>query len=232
MQMVLGRLRLAVSLRSAWLMSRACRPTCVSPISPSISARGTSAATESMTITSSALERMSMSAISSACSPVSGWAMSSSSTLTPMARRRPGPWRARRRCRRTSRRCAGPRPPRAWPAWTCPTTRGRRSRPRPRGRPPMPRARSRRARRWGSVDADVAVLSPSRMMAPLPNCLSIWPSAISSAVVAVHGGTLLVASWRWCGRGSAVWNGTSVGCDSYRWYLWCLGPPGDPDTRV
>ena len=35
-------------------ISRACRPTCVSPISPSISARGTSAATESMTTRSSA----------------------------------------------------------------------------------------------------------------------------------------------------------------------------------
>ena len=74
-----------MSLRSAWLMSRAWRPMWLSPISPSISARGTSAATESMTSTSSAPERISMSAISSACSPVSGWEMSSSSTLTPMA---------------------------------------------------------------------------------------------------------------------------------------------------
>ena len=49
MQMVLDLLRLAVSLRSAWLMSRAWRPTWVSPISPSISARGVRAATESMT---------------------------------------------------------------------------------------------------------------------------------------------------------------------------------------
>ena len=73
MQIVFDLLRLAVSLRSAWDMSRAWRPTWVSPISPSISARGVSAATESMTTTSSAPERMSMSAISSACSPVSGW---------------------------------------------------------------------------------------------------------------------------------------------------------------
>jgi hypothetical protein len=58
-----------VSLRSAWLMSRACEPMCWSPISPSISALGTSAATESITITSTAPERTSMSAISSACSP-------------------------------------------------------------------------------------------------------------------------------------------------------------------
>src|SRR5207253_2667252 len=63
----------AVSLRSAWDMRRAWRPMCESPISPSISAFGTRAATESMTITSTALERTSTSTISSACSPVSGW---------------------------------------------------------------------------------------------------------------------------------------------------------------
>ena len=72
-----------VILRSAWLIRRAWRPTCVSPISPSISARGTSAATESMTRMSSAPERISMSAISSACSPVSGWETSSASVSTP-----------------------------------------------------------------------------------------------------------------------------------------------------
>jgi hypothetical protein len=45
-----------VSLRIAWLIRRACRPTCVSPISPSISARGMRAATESTTMTSTAPE--------------------------------------------------------------------------------------------------------------------------------------------------------------------------------
>ena len=48
-------------------------PTNESPISPSISARGTSAATESTTTQSTPPERMSVSVISSACSPVSGW---------------------------------------------------------------------------------------------------------------------------------------------------------------
>ena len=72
------------SLRRAWLIRRAWRPTVVSPISPSISARGTRAATESMTTTSMAPERTSMSQISSACSPVSGWEMSTSSISTPM----------------------------------------------------------------------------------------------------------------------------------------------------
>ncbi len=84
MQVVLDLARDPASLRSAWLMRRAWRPTVVSPISPSISARGTRAATESMTMTSMALERTSMSQISSACSPVSGWEMRTSSMSTPM----------------------------------------------------------------------------------------------------------------------------------------------------
>ena len=81
--MVFERLMLPVSLRSACDISRACRPTCSSPISPSISAFGVSAATESTTTTSTAPERTSMSVISSACSPVSGCDTSRSSTLTP-----------------------------------------------------------------------------------------------------------------------------------------------------
>ena len=82
---VLELLSAPVIFRSAWLISRACRPTWLSPISPSISARGTSAATESMTMMSIAPERISMSAISSACSPVSGWETSSESVSTPSA---------------------------------------------------------------------------------------------------------------------------------------------------
>ena len=68
----------------AWLISRAWRPMWESPISPSISARGVNAATESITIRSTALDRTSVSAISSACSPVSGCEMSMSSRLTPI----------------------------------------------------------------------------------------------------------------------------------------------------
>ena len=75
-----------VSLRSAWLMRRAWRPMCASPISPSISAFGVSAATESMTMRSTAPERVSISAISSACSPLSGCETSSRSVSTPMSR--------------------------------------------------------------------------------------------------------------------------------------------------
>ena len=52
------RCTMAVSLRSAWLMRRAWRPMCWSPISPSISAFGVSAATESTTTRSIAPERL------------------------------------------------------------------------------------------------------------------------------------------------------------------------------
>ncbi len=75
-----------VSLRSAWLIRRACSPMWASPISPSISALGVSAATESMTTRSTAPERVSVSTMSSACSPLSGWETSSFSVSTPMAR--------------------------------------------------------------------------------------------------------------------------------------------------
>ncbi len=73
----------AVSLRSACDIRRACRPGSESPMSPSSSALGTSAATESTTMTSTAFERTSVSAISRACSPVSGWEINNSSMLTP-----------------------------------------------------------------------------------------------------------------------------------------------------
>src|ERR1700709_1347901 len=46
-----------VSFRRDCDIRRACRPTWLSPISPSISARGTKAATESMTRMSTAVER-------------------------------------------------------------------------------------------------------------------------------------------------------------------------------
>ncbi|CUI65931.1 Uncharacterised protein [Achromobacter xylosoxidans] len=83
MTMQLVFLMVAVSLRSAWLIRRACRPGSESPISPSISALGTSAATESTTIRSTEPERTSASVISRACSPVSGCEISRSARLTP-----------------------------------------------------------------------------------------------------------------------------------------------------
>ena len=63
------RFRLPVSLRIACDIIRAWTPTLSSPIWPSSSALGVSAATESTAITSTAPERISMSTTSSACSP-------------------------------------------------------------------------------------------------------------------------------------------------------------------
>ena len=83
-QIVSVRLSVPASFRSAWLINLAWRPTWVSPISPSISAFGVSAATESTATTSSAPDRTSSSQISSACSPVSGWDTSRSSMFTPI----------------------------------------------------------------------------------------------------------------------------------------------------
>ena len=83
MTLVLDLEMIAVSFLRAWLMRRAWRPMWESPISPSISALGTSAATESMTMMSTAPDLTRASAISRASSPVSGWETRSSSVLTP-----------------------------------------------------------------------------------------------------------------------------------------------------
>ena len=71
------------SFLKAWDISLACNPTCESPISPSISAWGTRAATESITTILTASLRTKASQISRACSPVSGWLNSNSLMLTP-----------------------------------------------------------------------------------------------------------------------------------------------------
>jgi len=83
MTAVLVWLMAPLNLRSACDMRRACTPMVASPMSPSISERGTRAATESTTTTSTAPERTKVSAISSACSPVSGWETSRLSISTP-----------------------------------------------------------------------------------------------------------------------------------------------------
>ena len=83
MQHVLVFEMLAVSFLRAWLISLACSPIFWSPISPSISAFGVRAATESTTMMSIAPLRIRSSAISRACSPLSGWDMRRVSTSTP-----------------------------------------------------------------------------------------------------------------------------------------------------
>ena len=82
--MVLDRLMLAVNLRSACDISLACRPICESPIVPSISAFGTSAATESTTRTSNLQLLINDSVISSACSPLSGCEINKFCVSTPI----------------------------------------------------------------------------------------------------------------------------------------------------
>ncbi len=73
----------ATSLRRACAIILACRPTCCSPISPSSSARGVSAATESTTTTEIMPDRTKLSKILSASSPLSGCEMRRSFTRTP-----------------------------------------------------------------------------------------------------------------------------------------------------
>ena len=66
-------------------ISLACSPTWLAPISPLISASGTSAATLSITIISIAPLLINASVISNACSPVSGWLKIKLSMSTPSA---------------------------------------------------------------------------------------------------------------------------------------------------
>ena len=84
MQRVFVWFRTPVSLRIACDIRRACRPMWLSPMLPSISACGVSAATESTTITSSAPDLQSCSQIESASSPLFGWETSRSSRFTPI----------------------------------------------------------------------------------------------------------------------------------------------------
>ena len=159
-----------MSLRRAWLMSRACKPMWLSPISPSISAFGVSAATESTTTTSMALDRTSVSTISNACSPVSGWEMSRSSMFTPSFLAYSG-----------SSACSASTnaamPPSFWTsAIMCcasvvfPEDSGPKiSTTRPRGTPSTPSARSSDRQPVGMVSMIMRLDSPNRIMAPSPN---------------------------------------------------------------
>ena len=79
----LALLMLAVILRKACDIKRAWSPILESPISPSISPLGVKAATESITIRSTAPERIRASAISRACSPLSGCVTNRFLTSTP-----------------------------------------------------------------------------------------------------------------------------------------------------
>ena len=86
MQTQLVLLTTAVRRRMAWDIRRAWLPMVMSPICPSSSALVMRAATESRTITSIELERMSVSMMLRASSPESGWETSKSSRFTPTTR--------------------------------------------------------------------------------------------------------------------------------------------------
>src|SRR6266496_1608302 len=169
------RLIAPASLRSAWLMSRACRPGSESPISPSISALGTRAATESTTTTSTAPERTRISVISSPCSPVSGCETSRLSMSTPSF----FAYSTSSACS-ASMYAAAP-PCRCALATMCnanvvlPLDSGPKiSVTRPRGIPPIPMAASRLMAPVGIVSTRTRGESaPIRMIAPLPHVFSI-----------------------------------------------------------
>src|SRR5258707_176898 len=173
-----------VSLRSACDMRRACRPICASPISPSISARGTSAATESTTMTSTPPERTSTSTISSACSPLSGCDTSRLSRSTPSFRA----YCASSACSASTNAAIPPSFCASAISWTdsvvLPDDSGPKiSMTRPRGTPPTPRAKSMLMAPVGIVSIGrIAPFCPRRMIEPLPNCFSIWRTARSTAL--------------------------------------------------
>ena len=186
---------IAVNLRRAWDIKRACRPTWESPISPSSSARGTRAATESMTTTSIEFERTNISAISRACSPLSGWETSKLSMSTPSF----CAYSASRACSASMKAAV---PPAFW-AWAMidkdrvvlPEDSGpKTSMTRPRGTPPMPMAKSTASEPVGIAAMPRISCWPRRMMAPLPNWRSIWPRVFSSArTLSRLGGVLLMS---------------------------------------
>ena len=184
MQIVSVRLRLPVSLRSAWLISRAWRPTWVSPISPSISACGISAATESIDDDVDRaradqhlgdLERL-----------LAGVGLGDQQLVDVDADA----------LARTSGPCAcsasmnAQMPPRAGPRRSTCIGEGRLARglraedlddPAAREAADAEREVERRATRSGSPRCSSARSSPILMIEPLPNCRSICPRATSSA---------------------------------------------------
>ena len=160
---------------------------------------------------SSAPERISMSAISRACSPVSGWETSRSSVFTPSALAYSG-------SSACSASMKAAMPPAAWAfATACratvvfPLASGPYiSTTRPRGRPPTPSATSSAIDPVGTTPIGGRVSSPRRITEPLPWFFSIWARASCSAFS--RSGAVIscyLAGVRWsCGTGLApAWPG-------------------------
>mmetsp|Transcript_10583 Transcript_10583/g.41345 ORF Transcript_10583/g.41345 Transcript_10583/m.41345 type:complete len:289 (-) Transcript_10583:29-895(-) len=151
------------------------------PISPSISDRGTSAATESTTMRSTADDLTRVSTTSSAISPVSGWHTTTSSTSSP----RRWEYSGSNAC--SASMSATVPPSFCISAMACsarvvlPDDSGPyTSTMRPRGMPP-PSAMSRVIAPEGKVATLACDASPSFMMDPLPKLASISPSTRSRA---------------------------------------------------
>src|SRR5919112_6090033 len=66
---------------------------------------------------------------------------------------------------------------------------------RPRGTPPTPRARSSATEPVDTAGTFCASRSPSRMIAPRPNCFSIWRMAASTAGLRSPSPFLAVGVW-------------------------------------
>ena len=177
------RLIAAVSFLSACDIRRACRPTWESPISPSISAFGTSAATESTITISIAPERTIVSVISRACSPLSGWEIYRLSISTPIFFAYAG-----------SSACSASINPAIPPLFCTSATICRAtvvlpldsgpytSMIRPFGTPPSPSAISRLREPVGIVSIFIfAPESPSFITEPFPYAFSICVNAASNA---------------------------------------------------
>ena len=173
-----------VSFRIDWLINRACNPTCVSPISPANSARGTNAATESMTITSTALDLISISVICRASSPLLGWLTNNDSSSTPS-------FLAQLGSNACSASINAAMPPSFWASATMcnasvvlPLDSGpKTSMTRPRGIPTPPNARSRDILPVRIPSMTRCLLEPSGIMAPSPNCFSMCSSAALSCAL-------------------------------------------------
>ena len=171
-----------MSLRSAWLISRAWMPTKLSPISPSISARGTRAATESSDDDVHAagpdqglgdLERL-LAGVRLADEELvhvdaAGARVARVQRVLDVDERRDA-----------ASRCASAMT--CWQTVVLPDDSGPKiSVIRPRGMPPTPRARSSAIEPVGIESTYCRSAEPSFMIDPRPNCFSIARIAASTA---------------------------------------------------
>ena len=167
---------------NAWLINLACNPTCESPISPSISACGTRAATESITIIETASLLTRASHISKACSPVSGCDNNSSSVFTPKL----WAYTGSSECSASINAALPPCFCTSAIACNANVVLPEDSGPYisiilPLGYPPTPRAISKLNEPLGHTSTSLCSCSPSFIIAPFPNCFSMSANTCSNA---------------------------------------------------